>query len=85
MAVLPTSTSDTPAMSTELLIVGSGVAGLTAAVRAARAGIECVVVTKGELRQGSTRWAQGGVAAVLDADDSIEEHIADTMVAGAGL
>ncbi|MGY9072079.1 MAG: L-aspartate oxidase [Acidimicrobiales bacterium] len=72
--------------SFDLLIIGSGVAGLTAAVRAANASdLSIAVLTKGELREGSTRWAQGGVAAVLDDEDSVEEHIADTLLAGAGL
>ena len=70
----------------DLLIIGSGVAGLTAAVRAAATpGLSVAVMTKGELRQGSTRWAQGGVAAVLDDEDSAADHIADTLNAGAGL
>ena len=61
-------------------------AGLTAAVRAAAAGLRVGVVTKGELEQSATRWAQGGVAAVLTEDeDSVDSHLADTLAAGAGL
>jgi L-aspartate oxidase len=71
----------------DLLVVGSGVAGLSAAVRAAEVhGLSVGVLTKGELAQSTTRWAQGGVAAVLDEDpDSTDLHLADTLAAGAGL
>jgi L-aspartate oxidase len=72
----------------DLLVLGSGVAGLSAAVGAAdRHGMRVGVLTKGELHQATTRWAQGGVAAVLGgADpDSTDEHLADTLAAGAGL
>src|SRR6478752_5705453 len=58
----------------DLVVVGSGVAGLTAALDAAGAGLRVVVVTKDAADAGSTRWAQGGVA-----------HVADTLTAGAGL
>src|SRR6266540_7106577 len=75
------------AVPLDLLVLGSGVAGLTAAVRAAEAhGMRVGVVTKGELAQTTTRWAQGGVAAVLGEDpDSTDLHLADTLAAGAGL
>ena len=71
----------------DLLVLGSGVAGLSAAVRAATfAGLRVGVLTKDELHQSATRWAQGGVAAVLSADeDSTDLHFADTLAAGAGL
>lgn len=71
----------------DLLILGSGVAGLSAAVRAAEThGMRVGVLTKGELHQSTTRWAQGGVAAVLRGDpDSSDAHLADTLRAGAGL
>ena len=71
----------------DVLIVGSGVAGLSAAVRAAgSAGLRVGLVTKAELAQSTTRWAQGGVAAVLGVDeDSTDLHLADTLAAGAGL
>ncbi|HZQ57829.1 MAG TPA: FAD-dependent oxidoreductase [Acidimicrobiales bacterium] len=70
----------------DLVVCGSGVAGLTAAVRAAAAGLRVGVVTKGEIEQSATRWAQGGVAAVLGGeDDSVDSHLADTLAAGAGL
>jgi L-aspartate oxidase len=70
----------------DLVVCGSGVAGLTAAVRAAAAGLRVGVVTKGELEQSATRWAQGGVAAVLGGEeDSVDSHLADTLAAGAGL
>ncbi len=70
----------------DLLVLGSGVAGLSAAVRAASEGLRVGVLTKGELSQSATRWAQGGVAAVLGGDeDSTDLHLADTLSAGAGL
>src|SRR5947209_17569494 len=75
-------------MSLDLLVLGSGVAGLSAAVRAAELhGLRVGVLTKGDLDQATTRWAQGGVAAVLGgADpDSTDLHLADTLAAGAGL
>ncbi|HEX7168861.1 MAG TPA: L-aspartate oxidase [Acidimicrobiales bacterium] len=72
----------------DLLVLGSGVAGLSAAVRAASSerGLRVGVLTKGELAQTATRWAQGGVAAVLGGDeDSTDLHLADTLKAGAAL
>ena len=71
----------------DLLVLGSGVAGLSAAVRAAQLhGMRVGVLTKAELQQATTRWAQGGVAAVLGGDpDSTDLHLADTLAAGAGL
>ncbi|MGY4957400.1 L-aspartate oxidase [Streptomyces nigrescens] len=69
----------------DVVVVGSGVAGLTAALRCAAAGRRTVVVTKARLDDGSTRWAQGGVAAALGDGDTPEQHLADTLVAGAGL
>jgi L-aspartate oxidase len=72
----------------DLLVLGSGVAGLSAAVRAAgQHSLRVGLLTKGELHQATTRWAQGGVAAVLGAEDpdSTDLHLADTLAAGAGL
>ncbi|WP_262693614.1 L-aspartate oxidase [Kordiimonas aquimaris] len=68
----------------DVVIVGSGAAGLTAALKLAPHQ-RVAVLSKGEISGGSTRWAQGGIAAVLEATDSIESHINDTLVAGAGL
>lgn len=68
----------------DVIIIGSGAAGLTAALSLA-ATCRVTVLAKGELTGGSTAWAQGGIAAVLDAGDTFENHIDDTMVAGAGL
>lgn len=81
-------TGTTPRLDrVDLLVVGSGVAGLSAAVRAAEIhGMRVGVLTKDELQQSTTRWAQGGVAAVLGGDpDSTDLHLADTLAAGAGL
>jgi len=78
----------TPPPRLDLLVLGSGVAGLSAAVQAAgaRAGMRVGVLTKGALAQSATRWAQGGVAAVLGGDpDSTDLHLADTLAAGSGL
>jgi L-aspartate oxidase len=75
-----------PEPITDLLVLGSGVAGLSAAVRARHAGLSVAVLTKGELGWSATRYAQGGVAAALDpADDSPELHGSDTLAAGGGL
>ncbi|MEO9601476.1 L-aspartate oxidase [Parasphingorhabdus sp.] len=71
-------------MNHDVIIVGSGAAGLSAAITLARTH-KVLVLAKGELTGGSTAWAQGGIAAVLDAGDTFENHINDTMVAGAGL
>ena len=68
----------------DVIIIGSGAAGLTAALALAEHR-KVLVLAKGELTGGSTAWAQGGIAAVLDAGDTFENHIHDTMVAGAGL
>ncbi|MCB5180026.1 L-aspartate oxidase [Streptomyces antimicrobicus] len=73
------------ALEADVVVVGSGVAGLTAALRCAAAGRRTVVVTKARLDDGSTRWAQGGIAAALGEGDTPEQHLADTLVAGAGL
>jgi L-aspartate oxidase len=68
----------------DILIIGSGAAGLSLALKTA-AFASVAVLSKGTLSQGATYWAQGGIAAVLDENDSIEAHIADTLDSGAGL
>ena len=70
--------------SADVVVVGSGIAGLTAALHAARSG-SVLLVTKVHVDDGSTRWAQGGVAAALSPEDSPEDHLQDTLVAGVGL
>ena len=71
--------------TTDVVVVGSGAAGLLTALLLADAGRAVTLVTKGALGDGSTRWAQGGLAAVLGQDDDVELHVTDTLVAGAGL
>ncbi|WP_416830712.1 MAG: L-aspartate oxidase [Erythrobacter sp.] len=68
----------------DVLVIGSGAAGLTAALELATR-LKVLVLAKGSLTGGSTAWAQGGIAAVLDAGDTFENHVCDTMIAGAGL
>ncbi len=68
----------------DVVIIGSGAAGLTAALNLAEH-CKVVVLAKGDVADGSTAWAQGGIAAVLEPGDTFESHIEDTMVAGAGL
>ncbi|MFG2822544.1 L-aspartate oxidase [Kitasatospora sp. NPDC048365] len=71
--------------TTDVVVVGSGVAGLTVALNVRKAGLRAMVVTKAMLDDGSTRWAQGGIAAALGDGDTPEQHLDDTLVAGAGL
>ncbi len=73
------------AIEADVVVVGSGVAGLTTALRCAAAGARVTVVTKAKLDDGSTRWAQGGIAAALGDGDTPQQHLDDTLVAGAGL
>jgi L-aspartate oxidase len=69
----------------DVIVVGSGIAGLTAALRARSLGRTVLLVTKATVDAGSTRWAQGGIAAALSEEDSPDEHLHDTLVAGVGL
>lgn len=71
-------------MKFDVLIVGSGLAGLTVALQLA-SDKKVAVLSKNALLDGASNWAQGGIAAVLDSQDSHDEHMADTLVAGAGL
>lgn len=94
---VPYSGAKTPVMGgsarweaeADLVVLGSGVAGLTAALRAQALGLRVLVVTKAGVADGNTRWAQGGVAVVLDGEhedgDSVDRHVTDTLAAGAGL
>ena len=68
----------------DVLLLGSGLAGMSAALHLADR-LKVALVTKHELLAGASSWAQGGIAAVLDATDSVEDHVRDTHVAGAGL
>lgn len=69
----------------DVVVVGSGAAGLSAALAASESHQRVVLVSKGALRSGSTPFAQGGLAVVSDADDSFDAHARDTLVAAAGL
>ena len=69
----------------DVIVVGSGIAGLTTALRLRRRVDRVLLVTKTVLDEGSTAWAQGGIAAVMSPEDSPAEHIHDTLVAGVGL
>src|SRR5690554_924155 len=68
----------------DVLVIGSGAAGLTLALNLADR-LSVAVLSKGSLSEGSTFWAQGGVAAVLDDTDTVDAHVQDTLIAGAGL
>ena len=77
--------SDARHVPTHAVVVGSGIAGLTVALHAVRARCRVTLVTKDVLEHANTRYAQGGIAGVMFADDRAEDHIRDTLVAGAGL
>ena len=67
-----------------MVVVGSGIAGLTVALRLRHHVRKILVVTKDVLSAGSTQWAQGGIAAALGPEDTPEQHERDTLVAGGG-
>jgi len=69
----------------DVLVIGGGVAGLRAAIAAAQEGADVLLLTKDTLHQSNTWYAQGGIAAVLQPQDSIESHVQDTIACGAGL
>jgi L-aspartate oxidase len=79
------STDATWSREVDVVVVGSGAAGLSAALAASESGQRVMLVSKGSLRSGSTPFAQGGLAVVSDADDSFDAHTRDTLVAAAGL
>jgi L-aspartate oxidase len=72
-------------VKTDLLILGSGIAGLTCAIEAAKEGMEVLMATKDFPRESNTLYAQGGIAAAVDPDDSPKSHFEDTIRAGDGL
>ncbi|MFH0964525.1 MAG: L-aspartate oxidase [Planctomycetota bacterium] len=82
--LLPFDPRKLPRVRTEVLVIGSGVAGLRAAIEAA-SGLNVLVISKDVLTECNTEYAQGGIAVVLDPRDDRAEHIHDTLAAGAGL
>ncbi|WP_069040771.1 L-aspartate oxidase [Methyloversatilis sp. RAC08] len=69
----------------DALVLGSGLAGQALALRLAEAGQRVALITKKQVEDSASSWAQGGIAAVLDSADSVDHHLRDTLVAGAGL
>lgn len=74
----------TPELTCDVLVIGSGAAGLSVALRLAERH-NVIVLSKGPVNEGSTFYAQGGIAAVFDETDSVESHVEDTLIAGAGI
>ncbi len=83
--LLPFDPRQVPVYRFDLLVLGSGIGGTAAAVAAAEEGASVAVVSKADLQEGSTRYAQGGMAAVLGANDTFESHVDDTLRVGCGL
>src|SRR6201995_2369135 len=83
--LVPFNAARLPQQFTDVLVIGGGVAGLRSAIAAADAGSEVLILTKDTIDESNTWYAQGGIAAVLQPLDSVESHIHDTEVGGAGL
>ncbi|MBL8795448.1 MAG: L-aspartate oxidase [Planctomycetia bacterium] len=82
--LVPFGPKQTPHLFTDVLVIGAGIAGLRAALEAP-ASLDVLVVTKDSIQQSNSSYAQGGIAGVLSPEDRFENHIEDTLVAGAGL
>src|SRR5438876_2426564 len=82
--LVPFGPKRTPHFFTDVLIIGAGIAGLRAALSVPH-GFNVLVVTKDSLQQSNSNFAQGGIAGVLSPEDRFENHIEDTLTAGAGL
>ena len=72
-------------VSADVIVIGSGVAGLTTALNLRSSNLSVLLVTKAKIDEGSTKWAQGGIAAALGPGDTPDQHKKDTLIAGAGL
>src|SRR6202050_2327259 len=83
--LIPFKAPRLPQRFTDVLIIGGGVAGLRAAIAAADASVDVLILTKDTIDESNTWYAQGGIAAVLQPLDSIDSHIHDPEVGGAGL
>src|SRR5215212_3856057 len=83
--LIPFKAARLPQQFTDVLVIGGGVAGLRAAIAAAAEGAQVLVLTKDTIDESNTWYAQGGIAAVLQPLDSLESHIKDTLIGGAGL
>jgi L-aspartate oxidase len=83
--LVPFKASRLPQQFADVLVIGGGVAGLRAAIAASEAGADVLVLTKDTIDQSNTWYAQGGIAAVLQPEDTVESHINDTLICGAGL
>lgn len=74
-----------PAIETDVIVIGAGIAGLFTAIKAAEQQQKVLMITKKSLTESNTRYAQGGIAAVISDEDSFASHLQDTLIAGAGL
>jgi L-aspartate oxidase len=83
--LIPFNAARLPQQFTDVLVIGGGVAGLRSAIAAADAGVDVLILTKDTVAESNTWYAQGGIAAVLQPTDSVESHVKDTLIGGAGL
>src|SRR5207248_3759701 len=83
--LIPFKAARLPQQFTDVLVIGGGVAGLRAAIAAADEGAQVLLLTKDTVDESNTWYAQGGIAAVLQPLDSIDSHVHDTLIGGAGL
>ena len=83
--LVPFESTRLPQLFTDVLVIGSGVAGIRAAMEATARGCDVIVLAKADLKESATAWAQGGIASASRPPDEPEFHVQDTIVAGAGL